>query len=159
MGVQPWQWQRFVDSTKIAALSSAPRFQTPAARVDNRFALAAIIEEWLQSFPTADAPIAFLQDNAIMCAPVLDIGEAMRDPQMRARGIMQEIVQPGFGPVPLPKSPFHFSAAPVEIPGPSPRLGEHNTQVLESVLGYSREAVEDLTREGVLVEALQQGAH
>jgi CoA:oxalate CoA-transferase len=154
IAVQPRQWQRFVDTTKIAALSSDPRFQTPPARVDNRFALAGIIDDWLQSFPTADAPIAILQDNAIMCAPVLDIGEAMRDPQMRTRGIMQEIVQPGFGPVPLPKSPFHFSAASVEIPGPSPRLGEHNAEVLESVLGYSREVVETLIRDGVLVQKL-----
>ncbi len=66
---------------------------------------------------------------------------------------MQEVVQPGFGPVALPKSPFHFSDAPVEISGPSPGLGEHNAEVMEDLLGYSREAVAELTREGVLVQA------
>ncbi len=138
IAVQPRQWDRFVESTKIPALMSDARFQTAPSRVEHRFALAAIIEEWLQSFPSADTPISILQDNAIMCAPVLDIGEAMRDPQMVARGAMQEIVQPGFGPVALPRSPFHFSHSPVEIPGPSPRLGEHNAEVMERLLGYSR---------------------
>jgi crotonobetainyl-CoA:carnitine CoA-transferase CaiB-like acyl-CoA transferase len=152
IAVQPRQWERFVATTKIAALSTDPRFQTPAGRVEHRLALAGVIEEWLKSFPDADAPISILQDNAIMCAPVLDIGEAMRDPQMQSRGAMQEIVQPGFGPVPMAKSPFHFSEAPVEIPGPSPRLGEHNAQVLGSLLGYTHDAIEALKREGVLVE-------
>jgi CoA:oxalate CoA-transferase len=159
IAVQPRQWDRFVESTKIPALMSDPRFQTPPSRVEHRFALAAIIEEWLQSFSSADTPISILQDNAIMCAPVLDIGEAMRDPQMLARGAMQEIVQPGFGPVALAKSPFHFSHSPVEIPGPSPRLGEHNAEVMERLLGYSRETVEALTREGVLVQAPPDPAH
>ncbi len=153
IAVQPRQWERFVESTKIPALAADPRFQTPASRVEHRFALAGVIEQWLQSFPTADIPISILQDNAIMCAPVLDIGEAIRDRQMQARGIMQEVVQPGFGPVALPKSPFHFSDAPVEISGPSPGLGEHNAEVLEDLLGYSREAVAELMREGVLVQA------
>ncbi|HEV3112738.1 MAG TPA: CoA transferase [Candidatus Binataceae bacterium] len=152
IAVQPRQWERFVEATKIAVLSSDARFQTAAARVEHRFALAEIIEGWLRSFPNADVPLSILRDNAIMCAPVLDIGEAMHDPHMQSRGAMQEIDQPGFGPVPLPKSPFHFSQAVVEIPGPSPRLGEHNAEVLHRVAGYSRQAVEELTREGVLVE-------
>jgi len=152
IAVQPRQWDRFVAATKIAALSGDARFQTAAARVEHRFALAGIIEEWLRSFPNADAALSILKDNAIMCAPVLDIGEVMRDPHLRSRGAMQEIVQPGFGPVALPKSPFHCSQAVVEIPGPSPRLGEHNAEVLRSMAGYSSEDVEALTREGVLVE-------
>jgi crotonobetainyl-CoA:carnitine CoA-transferase CaiB-like acyl-CoA transferase len=111
-----------------------------------------VIENRLQSFDASAEPISVLQDNAIMCAPVLDVGEAMRDPQMAARGAMQEIVQPGFGPVALPRSPFHCSHSPVRIPGPSPALGEHNAEVMEELLGYSRETVEQLTRAGVLVQ-------
>lgn len=158
IAVQPRQWDRFLQATGIGALSSDERFQTPAARVEHRFALADVIEEWLKSFASADEPLAVLRDSAIMCAPVLDIGEAMRDPHMQARGAMQEIVQPGFGPVPLPKSPFHFSEAVVEIAGPSPRLGEHNAEVLQQIAGYSRETIEALTREGVLVEASKEAA-
>jgi CoA:oxalate CoA-transferase len=152
IAVQPRQWERFVQATAIPELSSDPRFQAPAGRVEHRFALAAIIERWLKSFPDSETPLRILRDSAIMCAPVLDIGEAMHDPHMRTRGIMQEIVQPGIGSVALPKSPFHFSQAAVEIPRPSPRLGEHNAEVLAEVAGYSRERVQALTREGVLVE-------
>ncbi len=154
IAVQPRQWERFVAATGDAELSSDPRFQTAAGRVEHRFALARIIESWLQSFPDAEAPLRILRNSAIMCAPVLDIGEAMHDPHMQARGIMQEIVQPGIGRVALPKSPFHFSQAAVEITRPSPRLGEHNSQVLMEIAGYSRETVQALTRQGILVEAV-----
>jgi CoA:oxalate CoA-transferase len=153
IAVQPRQWDRFVIATAIPELSADSRFQTAAARVEHRFALAEVIEGWLKSFPDAETPLRIMRDNAIMCAPVLDIGEAMRDPHMQSRGAMQEIVQPGFGAIALPKSPFHFSQAAVEISGPSPRLGEHNEQVLQEIAGYSREALEELTRQGVLIRA------
>jgi len=152
IAVQPRQWDRFVEATGIAELSADPRFQTAAARVENRFALAAIIERWLQTFADDEAPLAVLRARAIMCAPVMDIGEAMRDPHMQARGAMREIVQPGFGPVSLPITPFHFSQAIMEIPRPSPGLGEHNAEVLQQIAGYSPAQVEALTRAGVLVE-------
>lgn len=151
IAVQPRQWDRFVQAAAIPELSADARFQTPAGRVEHRFALAAIIEQWLKSFADAETPLRLLREAAIMCAPVLDIGEAMRDPHMQARGIMQEFAQPGLGKIALPRTPFHFSEAAVEIPGPSPRLGEHNAQVLHEVAGYSRGVIEELTREGVLI--------
>src|SRR6266849_10157619 len=146
------QWELFARAIGKPELMTDPRFATGGARVENRFALVKLIEEWLQSFPTRDEPLAILENARILSAPVLDIAQAINHPQIKARGAMQEVPHPGIGPVALPKSPFHFSETTVEIRSRAPLLGEHNESVLSRYLGYSAEKVASLTRSGVLVQ-------
>jgi len=146
------QWEIFARAIGKPELLTDPRFATGGARVENRFALVTVIEEWLQSFPTRDEPLAILEKVRILSAPVLDIAQAINHPQIKARGAMQEVPHPGIGPVALPKSPFHFSETTVEIRSRAPLLGEHNESVLSRYLGYSAEKVTSLTRSGVLVQ-------
>ena len=114
-----------------------------------------IIEDWLQSFASRDEPLRILEEHRILCAPVLDINQAVNHPQMKFRGVMQEVDHPGIGPLPLPRAPFRVSGAGVKIRGRTAFLGEHNEAVLTRHLGYSREQVAELTASGVLIaEAL-----
>ena len=87
---------------------SDPRFATREARVDNRLALANLLEQWLQSFATRDEPLALLEKARILSAPVLDIGQIINHPVIQERGAMQSIPHPGLGPVAIPKSPFRI---------------------------------------------------
>jgi CoA:oxalate CoA-transferase len=146
------QWEVFAQAIGKPELLTDPRFATGGARVENRFALVKIIEEWLQSFSTRDEPLAILENVRILSAPVLDIAQAINHPQMKARGAMQDVPHPGIGPVALPKSPFHFSETTVEIRSRAPLLGEHNESVLARCLGYSTEKIASLTQGGVLVQ-------
>jgi crotonobetainyl-CoA:carnitine CoA-transferase CaiB-like acyl-CoA transferase len=134
-------------------LSSDPRFDTPAHRTENRLELIGIVEEWLQSFATRDEPIALIQAAHILCAPVLDTEGVMRDPHNQARGSLQEIEQPGAGRLTLPKAPFRFSNAAVEVKGRAPLMGEDNERILSEVLDYPPEKIEQLTNQGVLFKA------
>lgn len=146
------QWELFAQAIGKAELATDPRFATGGARVENRFALVEIIEEWLQSFPTRDEPLAILENVRILSAPVLDIAQAINHPQIKARGAMQEVPHPGIGPVALPRSPFRFSETTVAIRSRAPLLGEHNESVLSRYLGYSADKVAALTRAGALVQ-------
>ena len=104
-----------------------------------------IIEEWLQTFPTRDEPIRLLQQNHFISAPVLDLPGVLNHPQMKARNTMQTVNVPGFGDIPLPKAPFHFSETPVEITPELSLLGQDNARVLGKYLGYTAEQVAQLT--------------
>jgi crotonobetainyl-CoA:carnitine CoA-transferase CaiB-like acyl-CoA transferase len=146
------QWELFARTIGRPELATDPRFDTNEHRAENRFALVEIIEEWLQSFPTRDEPLAILADVRILSAPVLDIAQAINHPQIKARGAMQDVPHPGIGPVALPKSPFRFSETTVEIRRRSPLLGEHNESVLTRYLGYSPEKVAALTQAGILIQ-------
>jgi crotonobetainyl-CoA:carnitine CoA-transferase CaiB-like acyl-CoA transferase len=146
------QWDIFTQAIGKPELTHDPRFATPDARVEHRFELVKILEEWLQSFPTRDEPLAILEKVRILSAPVLDIAEVINHPQIKARGAMQDVPHPGIGPVALPKSPFRFSETTVEIRGRAPLLGEHNESVLSRYLGLSADRIAVLTQSGVLVQ-------
>jgi crotonobetainyl-CoA:carnitine CoA-transferase CaiB-like acyl-CoA transferase len=64
---------------------------------------------------------------------------------------LQRLEVPGFGQVPLPRTPFHFSETPVEIPNHLALLGQDNESVLGDYLSYSKDKVEKLTGRGLLV--------
>ncbi|MGE0681210.1 MAG: CaiB/BaiF CoA transferase family protein, partial [Candidatus Binatia bacterium] len=146
------QWDIFTQAIDKPELTHDSRFATPEARVEHRFELVKILEEWLQSFPTRDEPLAILEKVRILSAPVLDIAEVINHPQIKARGSMQDVLHPGIGPVALPKSPFRFSETTVEIRSRAPLLGEHNESVLSRYLGLSADRIAALTQSGVLVQ-------
>jgi crotonobetainyl-CoA:carnitine CoA-transferase CaiB-like acyl-CoA transferase len=112
---------------------------------------------WLQSFPGRDEPLAILERNHIMSAPVHDVAQAMTSPAVKGRGALQEVTYPGAGSIEVPRVPMRFSAAKVESPRPAPGLGEHNTEVLGALLGFSEEKLAALIKDGVLVQQVADG--
>jgi len=146
------QWEGFTKLMGKPELMRDPRFIDLPTRSRNKLELAAIIEEWLQTFPSRDAAADFLIQNRFLSAPVLSLAEALNHPQMKARRALQVLDVPGFGAVPLPKVPYHFSEATVEIPPLMRLLGEDNRAVLEKYLGYGAEQIAVLTAAGLLVE-------
>jgi CoA:oxalate CoA-transferase len=145
------QWESFVEAIGKPELLTDPRFSTPPQRAKNRLALAEIVEEWLQTFPSREEALAILAEHRVVSGPVLDVGGAMNHPQMQARGAIQNVDHPGIGPLPLPVAPMRFSNARVAIHGRTPALGEHNAAVLSRFLGYNADQIATLTDSGVLV--------
>jgi crotonobetainyl-CoA:carnitine CoA-transferase CaiB-like acyl-CoA transferase len=127
-----------------------PRFDSPAHRTENRFELIRVVEEWLQSYPTRDQPIALIQGAHILCAPVLDTEGVMNDRHNQVRKSFQTIDQPGAGRLQLPRAPFRFSESSVEVRGRAPLMGEDNEKVLSEMLGYPAGKIEQLTERGIL---------
>jgi len=144
------QFDEFAQLIGKPELPADPRFDTPAHRTENRFELIRIVEEWLQSFPTRDEPIALIQSAHILCAPVLDTEGVMNDPHNHVRNSLQEIDQPGAGKLTLPRAPFRFSDTSVAVRGRAPLMGEDNERILSEILHYPPEKIERLTNQGVL---------
>jgi crotonobetainyl-CoA:carnitine CoA-transferase CaiB-like acyl-CoA transferase len=80
-------------------------------RIANREALTEIIENWLQSFPGRNEPLAILEHNRILCGPVLDVPQSMSHPQRQARGTLQTVSSSGFGEPQTFRTPIGFSNA------------------------------------------------
>jgi len=54
-------------------------------------------------------------------------------------------------PIPVVNSPLRFSRTPNGPLGEAPDLGQHNETVLQGLTGYTKEHVERLRSEGVIV--------
>ena len=46
--------------------------------------------------------------------------------------------------------PIRFSELPADYPGPAPMLGQNNQEIYAGLLGFSREEMEELEKEGLI---------
>jgi CoA:oxalate CoA-transferase len=153
------QWEVFTQLIGRPELAKDQRFINVAMRCRHKLELAAIIEEWLQSYPSRDEAVKFLQDHHFLCAPVLDLHEVLNHPQFKSRENLQPLDVPGFGQVPLPRTPYHFSETPINMPTHIALLGQDNEEVLQKYLGYGKGEIEALTQRGLLVKDPRLASH
>jgi hypothetical protein len=78
---------------------------------------------------------------------------ATTDPNIGARGMRLEKVQPFLGPVKMFGSPLKLSQTPGDVRGYAPFLGENNEEILSEILDYKPEDISNLYRGNVLYHA------
>jgi crotonobetainyl-CoA:carnitine CoA-transferase CaiB-like acyl-CoA transferase len=76
--------------------------------------------------------------------------ELLADPQLHARGFIQEIDRAFIGRHPQPSMPFRETERPFEIRSAPPTLGEHNREILAGMLGLSDAEIDQLARDGII---------
>jgi crotonobetainyl-CoA:carnitine CoA-transferase CaiB-like acyl-CoA transferase len=76
--------------------------------------------------------------------------ELLQDPQLQARGFIQEVDRAFIGRHPQPSMPFREGEKPLPIRTPPPTLGEHNQEILGGLLGLSDADIDQLTRDGII---------
>src|SRR3974377_1915836 len=62
-----------------------------------------------------------------------------RDPQCRPREMDLAMDHPALGPHKVQNAPFKLSETPASNHLPSPLIGQHTREIVEGLLGYSRE--------------------
>ncbi|MFL7809298.1 MAG: CoA transferase, partial [Anaerolineae bacterium] len=87
--------------------------------------------------------------------PIQNVDQVVHDPNLRHRGMIAQVDQPGMGPVEIVGSPFHLSETPGTVRTPAPTLGQHTEEVLREVLGYERERIEELIEIGAVKGPVQ----
>ncbi|HLF28828.1 MAG TPA: CaiB/BaiF CoA-transferase family protein [Anaerolineae bacterium] len=122
-------WAKFCEAIGLGAdVRSDPRFATNPDRLRQRAELIPILEaifiqndaaSWLERLRAAEIP----------CGPINALDETLKDPHVRARGMVLEIEHPA-GPIKMLGSPLHLSDTPVTYRRHPPLLGEHTHEVL-----------------------------
>jgi crotonobetainyl-CoA:carnitine CoA-transferase CaiB-like acyl-CoA transferase len=125
------------------------RFSTNDLRTRNHAQLLPIMEGILQAHPTAWW-LGAMERAGIPCGPINSIEQLACDPQVAAREMIQEIVDPVAGPMRMAGVPIKLSATPGAIAGPAPALGEHTDEILTRHLGLDDEAIARLRADGVV---------
>ncbi|MCP3992899.1 MAG: hypothetical protein GY724_27805, partial [Actinomycetia bacterium] len=102
--------------------------------------------EWLEKLGAGGYP----------CGPYNLPHEAIHDPQVVANDFVVELEHPTFGPYTTTGMPVRFEKAPAKIPGPSPRFGQHTTDVLVDI-GLDPAIVSTLIDEGTVIDGSMDG--
>jgi crotonobetainyl-CoA:carnitine CoA-transferase CaiB-like acyl-CoA transferase len=75
----------------------------------------------------------------------------LEDPQVKARNTVVTLDHKLAGKFVVPQHPVKYSKTPATIKTAAPILGEHNDEVLKSLLGYSQEKLNELRAAGIIV--------
>ncbi|KAG1142480.1 hypothetical protein G6F37_002071 [Rhizopus arrhizus] len=125
------------------------RFQRNVDRVKHRKELIQLLQDrlqeednhhWLEALNGAGFPFA----------PINNIEQTFQHPQIKARGLVHEVEHSRAGKIKMVGPPVKYSEAKTSIRRPPPLLGEHTDEVLEQLLGYTKEKLEKLRKEGAI---------
>jgi len=117
------QFQRFCKLAGREAVGTDALFATNALRIEHRNALTAEIAVWMLERTTAQWT-ALLEPNAVPCAPILEVPDVFRHPQVVARGM--RIDNAG---MPMVAAPMRLDGRRAVSDRPAPGLDEHGAAI------------------------------
>ena len=143
-------WRKLCAVIDRPDLAAEKSYASNESRSRNRSTLIPILEgeigkksrsEWLAQLEKAGLPNS----------PINSVADVVSDSNIRYRGMVVDIEQPGLGPLSIVGSPFRMSATPASIRTPAPRIGEHNEEVMKDLLGYTDKRIADLLNKKTLL--------
>ncbi len=143
------QWKNFCQAVKREKWISDPRFITNAKRNENMPELRELLEELFGGHNTAHW-MELLEKVGIPYGPVNSIEQVANDPQVAFREMIVSLRHTVAGDVKMSGIPIKLSRTPGHAVVPPPTLGQHNTNVLKSFLGFTNNKIDDLKQKGVL---------
>lgn len=149
------QFARFCDAAQHPEWAADPRFATNTLRVQHREVLVPALEAATRTRTTAQW-VALLEDKAVPCGPINDLGQAFDDAHVKARGlkvnqplVLMDKVLVAIESVATVASPLRLVDTPPVLKRAPPALGEHTDEVLLG-LGLDAAAVAALRQAGVV---------
>jgi crotonobetainyl-CoA:carnitine CoA-transferase CaiB-like acyl-CoA transferase len=155
------QFARFCEAAGHAQWAQDARFTSNTLRVKNRETLTPLMLTVTRTRSTAQW-ITLLEDKAVPCGPINDMGQAFADAQVKARGLVvnQPVVHVQQAPLATKKiaqpatirtvaSPLRLTATPPVLRHAPPTLGQHTDEVLAE-LGLDASQIAALRQGGVI---------
>jgi formyl-CoA transferase len=141
-------WRRLVRAIGREDLLDDPRMANGPTRAKNQAAVDAAITEWT-SKRTKQEVTEIIAGAGVPCGAVLTTLELLHDPDLHARGMMQNIDHPVRGPVIVPGWPLRMSDSKVALKC-APIHGADSDAIYGEWLGCSADEVKDLRRRQVI---------
>jgi formyl-CoA transferase len=145
------QFARFCEAAGQAEWAADARFASNTLRVKHRDVLIPAMEAVTRTRTTAEW-VTLLEDKAVPCGPINDIGAAFDDAQVKARGLAVSLPRDagdGIAAITGVASPLRLAATPPVLRRAPPALGQHTDEVLRE-MGLSMAEIDALRAAGAL---------
>ena len=142
-------WKRFCKAINKTDLLNDSRFTTNPKRSENYKELKPIITEWSKE-KAVEEILNILINAGVPVGEVNTIDKIVDDPNIKLREMIVEVEHPRAGKVKITDTPIKLSLTPGKVEKASPLLGEHTEEILNELLGFSKEEIKSLKKEGVV---------
>ena len=141
-------WPRMCNALGKPEWKEDPRFTSRHERSKHGEVVQAALQELMATMTMKEA-IAHFTHHDVTAAPVNTIAQAAQDPHPWERRAMVDVPDFLAGTIAVSEDFWHFSRTPA-IVGSTPKVGEHNEEVLGGLLGYSEAEMADLYAKDVI---------
>jgi crotonobetainyl-CoA:carnitine CoA-transferase CaiB-like acyl-CoA transferase len=128
-------WHRVCNALGKPEWLDDARFTTRHERSKNAAVVQQAMRELLATMTMHEA-IAHFTHHDVVAAPVNSIPQAAQDPHPWERRALMEVPDFLAGSIAVSGDFWHFGRTPA-IVGSTPKVGEHNEEVLHDLLGYT----------------------
>jgi len=142
-------WDKFCHVMEIPEFIHDPRFDVNKKRVMNRDQLVPLLEKKIAA-RDSDEWISEFREVSIPCGRVNSMDRVFNHPQIKPRNMVVEVKHPTAEKLKLIGIPVKYSETPGSVRLPPPLLGQHTQEIISDLLGYSKEEVNALRKEGVV---------
>lgn len=144
----PQLWARLCKCMGKPEWLEDPRFADRKARDANVKIVQEELNKWI-AVRTTEEVVDILSQAEIPCAPVNDIGQAARSPQLWERELLVEVPDPIAGTIHVAGKYIKLSRSETVV-GLAPVVGQHTEEILRGLLHYTPEQVQRLREEKVI---------
>ena len=141
-------WPAFCKVVGVEHLANDPRFNTDAARQENREEIGRLLDAAFSKKTRAEWAQIF-RDAKMRCDPCLTYEEICAHPQMAANDMIYTAKHPTRGDIKMLGLPVKLKKTPGKPQGPPPLLGQHTEEILLK-LGYKAKDIAELEKQGVI---------
>jgi crotonobetainyl-CoA:carnitine CoA-transferase CaiB-like acyl-CoA transferase len=147
--IREGHWRNLLAAMARPELAEDPRFADMANRAKHMADVDAAVEAWTSQH-TRDDVFARAQAHDVICAPVHDLDDVLRDPHLFARGALRVAHDRTLGDVALPSTPLRFEGVDPPEAIPAPALGQDNERIYGELLGLGAAEVAALRERGAI---------
>ncbi len=141
-------WRAFCEELGLSTLLDDERFKSATDRFANRKVLNEMLNERLRTATTTEW-VERLNAVGVPCGPVNSVAQAFADPQVQHLTMASPVKHPVAGEVKILRNATQLEGVPNNIRRPSPRKGEHTTEILAQ-FNLSDEEQNELLGNGVV---------
>ncbi|MFA5307984.1 MAG: CoA transferase [Dehalococcoidales bacterium] len=141
-------WPSFCKVVGVEQLADDPRYNTDAARRENREEIGRLLDEAFSRKTRAEWAQIF-RDARMRCDPCLTYEEICAHPQVAANDMIYTTKHPTRGEIKMLGLPVKLQQTPGKPQGPSPLLGEHTAEILLR-LGYGPNDIAGMEAQGII---------
>jgi crotonobetainyl-CoA:carnitine CoA-transferase CaiB-like acyl-CoA transferase len=149
LALEPGQWNGLARVMGNPDWTQLEMFQDMFVRAQNSEAMYPLIEQWTAEHGKMEI-MERCQGEGCPVTAIFTVAEAAEHPHLKERGYIVEIDHPELGTVRDLGAPFRLPESPGGPRTAAPRLGEHNDEVYQGLLGKPAAEIERLRSLGAV---------